>query len=197
MNYSQETQDLLKTMMKESHLTNLQRKEIHDSMKNTGALPGRLPSTYKPPPKKLRQPKPAPSAGSTITGFKLRSEEEIRMNGEYEREAYRGAPIPRSADEVKDELSNVMAYGVKKIPTKSQKIHIEPEPRKSPYQIMLARFEELNAEVKDREEFIEEMKGSPIGKREIPPVKVQIAIMKKEMTDIDKKMKALEDAGSG
>merc|ERR1712173_163951 len=192
--FSKETQDLLKLMMKEAHITNQQRREMTQAMKNNGSLPANLPGTYKKknPPKKP-QPKPAPSPGSTISGYKLRTEEEIRKTGDLDREMYRGAPIPKSRELVKDELNNMMAYGVKEIPTNSKQTR-EPEKPKTKYQILTDRFEELNADVKDCEQFIEEMKGVPGGQKEIPAVKVQIAMKKKEMQDIDKEMKRIEDS---
>jgi len=193
--YSKETQDLLKTMMKESHLTNLQRRELAQSMKNTGALPGQLPTTYRPKAKRKPAAKPVPSSGSTVTGFKLRSKEEIAANGEYEREKFRGAPIPRSVDEKKDELSNMMAYGVKKIPPK-KKLERPVEPPKTHYQLLFDRFEELSADMDDCEQFIEDVKGTPAGVSEIPPTKVRMAMIKMEMMGLDKRMKSMEDSGS-
>merc|ERR1712173_46660 len=156
---SKETQDLLKLMMKEAHITNQQRREMTQAMKNNGSLPANLPGTYKKknPPKKP-QPKPAPSPGSTISGYKLRTEEEIRKTGDLDMEMYRGAPIPKSRELVKDELGNMMAYGVKEIPKSMKKQIREPVKPKTEYQILTERFEELNTDVIDCEKFIEEMK---------------------------------------
>merc|ERR1711976_842285 len=193
--FSKETQDLLKLMMKEAHITNQQRREMAQAMKNNGTLPANLPATYKKKSKSQpRSQKPVPSPGSTISGYKLRTEEEIRKTGDLDREMYRGAPIPKSRELVKDELNNMMAYGVKEIPKSMKKQTREPEKPKTEYQILTERFEELNVDVKDCEKFIDEMKDAPGGQKEIPAVKVQLAMKKKEMQDIDKKMKIIEDS---
>ena len=193
MEISKETQELLKLMMKESHITNQQRREMQNAMKNSGTLPANLPATYKKKPKSQpRSQKPVPSPGSTISGYKLRTEEEIRKTGDLDREMYRGAPIPKSRDLVIDELNNVMAYGVKEVPKGPVAVQIEKN--KTKYQLLTERFQELNDDVKDCEKFIEEMKLTPGGNKEIPAINVQIAMKKKEMQDIDKEMKAIENS---
>lgn len=180
-------------MMKESHITNQQRAEMNKAMKNGGSLPPALPESYKKTVKsKKSNTKPVPSPGSTITGYKLRTEEDIRKTGDLDREIYRGKPIPRSRELVKDELNNLMAYGVKEIPKSQLKQVREPEKPRSRYQVLTDRFEELSADVKDCELFIQDMVKVPGGTREIPAVKVQIALKKKEMQDLDKQMKEFE-----
>merc|ERR1712127_646358 len=192
--YSKETQDLLKLMMKESHITNQQRAEMNKAMKNGGSLPGTLPESYKKTvkSKKSGNQKPVPSPGSTITGYKLRTKEDIQKTGDLDREAYRGKPIPRSRELVKEELENLMAYGVKEIPKSQLKQVRQVEKPRSRYQVLTDRFEELSADVVDCELFMKDMTKVPGGSREIPAVNVQIALKKKEMQDLDRQMKELE-----
>ena len=180
-------------MMKESHITNQQRAEMNKAMKNGGSLPGTLPESYKKTVKsKKSNTKPVPSPGSTITGYKLRTKEDIQKTGDLDREAYRGKPIPRSRELVKEELENLMAYGVKEIPKSQLKQVRQVEKPRSRYQVLTDRFEELSADVVDCELFMKDMAKVPGGSREIPAVNVQIALKKKEMQDLDRQMKELE-----
>ena len=60
------------------------------------------------------------------------------------------------------------------------------------YENLQNRFAELESEITDRKNFIEEMKSC--GKmNEIPPINIQIALLRNEMKEIDSKMSSLEN----
>ena len=128
--YSKETQDLLKLMMKESRLTNLQQRKIDQELKRSGQLPTgeNAPKQYVSNrsgasanqasfgvnDRQFRNNKRINSlmAGSSISGHQLRRQEAIAKSGAYDVERYRGRALPQSGDSKKEELSNLMAYGV-------------------------------------------------------------------------------------
>ena len=207
---SKETQDLLKLMMKEAKLTNLQQRNLDKQMKSTGQLPtGRnIPKTYTSNRSKAstsdfgekpisRQAKSLNDFNSSISGYQLRRKEAIERSGAYKVDKYRGKPIPRSNDIKKEELSNLMAYGIKTIPKKDENVDFDElvkVPKMTPYQKLSNRFEELQFELEDRGEYLRDISGTAMFKQESATINTQIAFIKKEMTEIDQQMREIEDA---
>lgn len=108
---SKETQEMLKLMMKEAKLTNLQQRNITRGVENNGKLPRTIQSTYKP--KKQSEKQPLEFNMRSYTPQSTRSLDSIKKTGDLEREVYRGKPIPPSRDSVKEELAEIMEFGEK------------------------------------------------------------------------------------
>ena len=97
---SKETQDLLKLMMKESKLTNLQQRQLDKQMKAGKSLPKTLPSTYRTNKSRASKSDFAENegnssrkvqnsmTGSSISGYQLRRKEAIEKSGAYEIDQY-------------------------------------------------------------------------------------------------------------
>ncbi|XP_033630567.1 UPF0193 protein EVG1 homolog [Asterias rubens] len=185
---SGETQQLLKVMMQESKLNSFQQKQLQKAMKEGGPLPMRChPSTSKiaaapaPPKPKSHRVDPKCHNGG------LRMKEDIEQSGAYERQQYRPSPQKSMAKE-KSKLQNIMTYGEDQKPmTEERRRQIlripTPEPEKD-------RFDELEAEIKDRAEFLEDMTRLGKDKEYKTIIATEISQKLREMEVIDKKRTA-------
>ncbi|XP_019939826.2 UPF0193 protein EVG1 [Paralichthys olivaceus] len=177
--YSQQTQDLLRLMMQESKLTNLQRKHINESLRNGAALP--LP----PDPKLLPsppQPKTSKSVHRCLPGRPQRRSAEACCSGNsYTRERFRPAPT-RDLEKEKRRLQNIMATG-------------EEEPTSAPShstcwspEVMEERdqYQEVLDEIEERRHFLADMASLGQEKQYIHIINHEISQKIRELELLDK-----------
>ncbi|XP_022080354.1 UPF0193 protein EVG1 homolog isoform X1 [Acanthaster planci] len=186
--YSNETQQLLKVMMQESKLNAFQQRQLKEAMKGGGALPMRCnPTTSAKPcapsaakPKSIRVDPRGHSGG-------LRKKEDIEDSGAYERQQYRPSP-QKSLEKEKGRLQNIMAFGEDKPPVTEERrkeLLQAPTPEPEP-----DRFTELEAEIRERAEFLEDMTRLGKGKEYQAIIATEISQKLREMEVIDKKRTA-------
>ncbi|XP_033121547.1 UPF0193 protein EVG1 homolog [Anneissia japonica] len=183
--YSKETQDLLKVMMQESKLTSFQQRQLQNTLKNGSKLPLKChPTSSAKPRQPVTKSVPA-SVKVDISGYQggIRTRDEIEDSGAYERPKYLPGPS-RNLDKEKQRLQNFMAYGEDlKITEKRKKEVLKiPEPKPS-----VDRFDELQEEIQERQNFLEEMEGLGKGKQYRTIIGTEISQKIREMEVIDKK----------
>ncbi|KAI4832973.1 hypothetical protein KUCAC02_015907 [Chaenocephalus aceratus] len=132
--YSQQTQDLLRLMMQESRLNNLQRKQINQCLKNGAALPLNSDPTH--------HLHPVCSSGARKP--QRRSAESCRSDNSYVREKFCPGPS-RDLEKEKRRLQNILATG-------------EEEPKAS-HHVSACRNQEPKFvdEIQERRQFLAEM----------------------------------------
>ncbi|CAH1794493.1 unnamed protein product, partial [Owenia fusiformis] len=196
--YSQQTQELMKQMMKESKLTAFQQRQLSQTMQKgetlpprvlptTSAEPGMLETVGPPPPPKVLNPK----------NYKgnMRKKEDIEASGAYKRQKFRPQPGPnRSADKDKERLQNMMAYGEDlPAPTSAsiRKARAKMLPEDEPY---VDRFDELQGEINERKQFMKDMEKLGQGDKFRQIIDTEVSQKIREMEIIDRKRtEQLED----
>ncbi|KAF3843950.1 hypothetical protein F7725_015998 [Dissostichus mawsoni] len=134
--YSQQTQDLLRLMMQESRLNNLQRNQINQCLKNGAALPLNSDPTPSSSPVQLKTSK---CVQKRVPGKpQRRSAESCRSDNSYVREKFCPGPS-RDLEKEKRRLQNILATG-------------EEEPKASQH-VSACR----NQEIQERRQFLAEM----------------------------------------
>ncbi|KAI1886736.1 hypothetical protein AGOR_G00198880 [Albula goreensis] len=153
--YSKETQKMLKVMMQESKLTQLQQRRIYSNVKKEGALP--VISTS-------QSPSPKPSTQEKATGLpsrrQKRSAEMCRSGNGYRREMFRPSAT-RDLEKEKKRLQGLFS-GEKEEPKRCSPAQDTPNEQGEPED--RDRFEEVVDEIKDRMDFLDEM--SALGRRD-------------------------------
>ncbi|XP_039669548.1 UPF0193 protein EVG1 isoform X2 [Perca fluviatilis] len=179
--YSKETQDLLRLMMQESKLTNLQRKKINECLKNGAALPLTSESTS---PASAPQPKSSKSVQKRLPGNpQRRSAESCRSGNSYVREKFRPGPI-RDSEKEKRRLQNILATG-KEEPTVAafQNVracrNLEVAEQKDEYQ-------EVLDEIEERRQFLADMTSLGLEKQYINIITTEISQRIRELQVLDK-----------
>lgn len=182
--YSKQTHDLLKEMMKESKLTNFQQRQLDKTMNGGGTLPLRVPPTSSVREKKpQKQPAPRKIINPKNYSGGLRSRDTMVAQGAFIKQEYvppRG--ITRSARE-KEKLANIMAYGedVQKIPMSRVRQRLESPPPEPD------RFDELQLEIEDRQKFLAEMEALGQGDKYRTIIATEVSQKIREMEIIDKR----------
>lgn len=177
--YSKETQELLKVMMEESRLTNFQRRKLKESMSGGRSLPPRVAPTSSD--RKQKPPKKSTSRRSLVSSS-MRTIDMIEESGAYEREQYIPKPI-RSLEKEKERLSNLMAFGEEiEVPIKNKNVP-KNQPEKD-------RFDEIQGEITERENFLDEMIKLGQGDKYRPIISTQISQLIREMEQIDQRRTA-------
>ncbi|KAK7112113.1 UPF0193 protein EVG1-like [Littorina saxatilis] len=182
--YSKQTHDLLKEMMKESRLTNCQQRQLDKALKHEGQLPLRVPPTSsvkQSKPKKVAPPSKILNPKNYKAG--LRSRDTMEQQGAFVKPDYvplRG--VTRSARE-KEKLANMMAYGedIDRIPMQRVRKRLESPPPDPD------RFEELQAEIEERQKFLGDMEALGKGENYRQIITTEISQKVREMELIDKK----------
>ncbi|XP_028454806.1 UPF0193 protein EVG1 [Perca flavescens] len=179
--YSKETQDLLRLMMQESKLTNLQRKQINECLKNGAALPLTSESTS---PASAPQPKTSKSVQKRLPGNpQRRSAESCRSGNSYVREKFHPGPI-RDSEKEKRRLQNILATG-KEEPTVAafQNVracrNLEVAEQKDEYQ-------EVLDEIEERRQFLADMTSLGLEKQYINIITTEISQRIRELQVLDK-----------
>ncbi|GFO23384.1 upf0193 protein evg1-like [Plakobranchus ocellatus] len=183
--YSKQTHDLLKDMMRESKLTTFQQRHLEKTLRGGGQLPARVPpTTSKLDHRKAKAQAPQPKVlNPKVYSGGVRSKNTMERMGAFEKPEYippRG--VTRSARE-KEKLANIMAYGEDqpRIPMKNIRVRLEPL---SP---LPDRFDELQKEIKDRQDFLKEMESIGKGEQYRVIIATEISQKVREMELIDKK----------
>ncbi|KAK3586063.1 hypothetical protein CHS0354_033185 [Potamilus streckersoni] len=186
--YSQETQQLLKEMMKESRLTSTQQRNLEKSLCSGDSLPLHCPPanyvkkqpTQAAPLPKVLNPKNYHSAG-------LRKRETIEASGAYERPDYTpgSSYLARNSEKEKEKLANRMAFGTDIEPRKARH-----KPRPAVEEKEIDRFDEIQEEIAERKNFLKEMENLGQGSKYRPIIETEISGLIREMELIDKKRTA-------
>ncbi|XP_049428255.1 UPF0193 protein EVG1 isoform X2 [Epinephelus fuscoguttatus] len=150
--YSKETQDMLRLMMQESRLTNVQRKQLNKSLKNAAALQLTSDPTSSASPS---QPKTSKSVPMFLPGrTQKRTAESCRSGNNYVREKFTPGPT-RDLEKEKRRLQSILATG-KEEPTaaSSQKVPACQNPDASEEK---DRYQEVLDEIEERRQFLADM----------------------------------------
>ncbi|KAA8594571.1 hypothetical protein FQN60_011706 [Etheostoma spectabile] len=158
--YSKKTQDLLRLMMQESKLTNLQRKQINECLKSNKSVQKRLPGIPR-----------------------RRSAESCRSGNSYVREKFHPGPI-RDSEKEKRRLQNILATG-KEEPTVAafQNVgacrNLEAAEQKDEYQ-------EVLDEIEERRQFLADMTSLGLEKQYINIITTEISQRIRQLQVLDK-----------
>ncbi|XP_070712607.1 UPF0193 protein EVG1 [Pempheris klunzingeri] len=179
--YSKETQDMLRLMMQESRLSNLQRKQINECLNNGTALPltSALRSSASPPKPKTSKPVQKHLSGKP----QRRSAESCRSGNSYVREKFHPGPT-RDLEKEKKRLQNILATG-------------EEEPTAASHQNVPAsvnqgaaeggdRCQEVLDEIEERRQFLADMASLGQEKQYISIINSEISQRIRELEVLDK-----------
>ncbi|XP_029311278.1 UPF0193 protein EVG1 isoform X2 [Cottoperca gobio] len=187
--YSKETQDMLRLMMQETRLTNLQRKQINECLKNGAALPLTSdPTSSAPPP----QPKTSTFVQKRLPGKpQRRSAESCRSENSYVREKFHPGPS-RDLEKEKRRLQNILATGEEEATAaSSQNV---PACRNREVAEQRDRYQEVLDEIEERRQFLSEMLSLGQEKQYINIINTEISQRIRELQVLDKARSPKKDA---
>lgn len=150
--YSQEAQELLKSLMQESHLPNIQKRQIRKCLKNGFPLHLACVSTSSSPP----PPPQKKTCASSSRGFPCKSQkrsmEQCRAGDSYVREKFRPGPT-RDLEKEKQRFQRILEMGkdVPAVQLDQTPAHTEEAPQEK------ERYEEILEEIEERQHFLEDM----------------------------------------
>nr|XP_046260596.1 UPF0193 protein EVG1 isoform X2 [Scatophagus argus]XP_046260605.1 UPF0193 protein EVG1 isoform X2 [Scatophagus argus] len=187
--YSKETQDMLRLMMQESRLTNLQRKQINECLKNGASLPLTFDSTS---PASSIQPKASKSVQKVLPAKpQRRSAESCRSGNSYVREKFRPGPL-RDLEKEKRRLQNILATGQEE-PTLASSQNVAGHG--SPGVVEeIDRYQEVLNEIEERRLFLADMASLGQEKRYINIINTEISQKIRELELLDKTTSPKRDA---
>ncbi|KAF6201527.1 hypothetical protein GE061_003918 [Apolygus lucorum] len=185
VDYSPETQRLLKELINESKLSMMQRKKVNESIKMGDPLPL---------PPKVPEPKIHNSSGyedfRKIYLPRRRRKEQIELSGAYDREDTVTYLSPVDYAKEKQRLQDLMAFG-KTI----QKNSTKPPPKRNDEENeMEKKCEKIGwvlKEIEERENFLSEMKKLGQGKQYESIIRQEIAAKLRSLEDMDKDLKSV------
>ncbi|XP_019744693.1 UPF0193 protein EVG1 [Hippocampus comes] len=149
--YSKETRDLLTSMMQEFTLSNLQRKQISDCLKDGSALP---PITESLSSLSSLQLKASQNCQKLLPVRPLRrSAVSCRSANNYVREKFCPAPT-RDLEKEKKRLQNILATGQEEEYTASQNVAGNRKPEVTEE---TDRYQEVLDEIQERRQFLADM----------------------------------------
>ncbi|ESO01562.1 hypothetical protein HELRODRAFT_174523 [Helobdella robusta] len=204
--FSKETQNMLKTLMDEAHLTHLQRRQFENSLR-TGEP---LPVVKKSAKNKKSLPKAVSAKYLNPKNYKcsLKSFEQIKASNAYEREKYEPSPSCKFGgcyEKDKQRLSNIFAYG-EDIDPKNKNINNKNNDNNNKnnnnnngdydddsdgHRKGVDRFYELEQEIEDRRNFLDKMTKLGRVDEYKNKIETEISQMIREMELIDKKRSAV------
>ncbi|KAI3387982.1 hypothetical protein SNEBB_004409 [Seison nebaliae] len=196
---SSNTRTLLDNLMKEAKLSNVQRKEINDSIKNGSGLPKTLKSNQY---HRQRQ-KPSGDNNDVKMNYngKRRNLSSIVQSGAFQVDPYHSVKIP-SRNKEKEKFSKIMEYGREAVDEQEAQLR-----RKSPNKDTISpsenrnnsrdkddddlygRFDELTKEIEDRKNFLIEMVELGEGEKYRNKIETEISQRVREMQEIDVRLK--------
>ncbi|XP_076584379.1 UPF0193 protein EVG1 isoform X2 [Chaetodon auriga] len=184
--YSKQTQDMLRLMMQESRLTNLQRKKINECLKNGAALP--LTTAPAPPP----QPKTSKPVQKRLLGKPQRRTAESCCSGNsYTREKFCPGPT-RDLEKEKRRLQSIMATGQEEPTAVSFKgIPACQNPGAAEER---DRYQEVLDEIEERMQFLADMASLGKEKQYINIINTEISQKMRELEVLDKTCSHKKDA---
>ncbi|XP_073838781.1 UPF0193 protein EVG1 homolog [Musca autumnalis] len=169
--YSKETADLLKLLMKESKMTMLMRKQIDHHLRNGEPLP-------KPEPRRINIFKDPDTEAMEILrrahNAKRKSLTEIKASGAYETPRNRPKPDDRMPSEKSKKLLQEAMSGLRMSETTlkpKRKQRVKQEPPATPDDIINELLDQIN----ERAEWLAEMEELGEGKRYRDEIREQIA----------------------
>ncbi|OWF53004.1 UPF0193 protein EVG1 homolog [Mizuhopecten yessoensis] len=187
--YSKQTHDLLKDMMKESKLTNFQQRHLEKTLRGGGSLPSNCPPTHSAQRKKTPVSAPAVSKVLNPRNYKttIRTKQQMENMGAFEKPDYTPAHNTRGVSKEKEKarLANIMEFGQDIPPRDKRKQRKAPEPAPA-----VDRFDELQSEIEERQSFLREMEGLGKGAQFRTIISTEVSQLIREMEMIDKKKSA-------
>uniref|UniRef100_A0A0A9W2I2 UPF0193 protein EVG1 n=1 Tax=Lygus hesperus TaxID=30085 RepID=A0A0A9W2I2_LYGHE len=184
VDYSPETQRLLKELINESKLSMMQRKKVNESIKMGDPLPL--------PPKVPERKVPNSSGIEDFRKIYLprrRRKEQIELSGAYDREDNVTYISPVDYTKEKQRLQDLMAFG-KTI----QKNRTKPPPVSNEENEMEKKCEKIAwvlKEIEERENFLSEMKKLGQGKQYEGIIRQEIAAKLRSLEEMDKDLKTV------
>ncbi|XP_026158655.1 UPF0193 protein EVG1 isoform X2 [Mastacembelus armatus] len=168
-------------MMHESRLTNHQRKQINECLKNGAALPLTSDSTLSA---SLRESKISKPVQRLLPGKpQRRSAESCRSGSSYVREKFRPGPI-RDLEKEKRRLQNILATGQEE-PT-SISYQNTPACHKPEVSEERDRYQEVLDEIEERRQFLADMASLGQEKRYINIINTEISQKIRELEMLDR-----------
>nr|XP_043884224.1 UPF0193 protein EVG1 isoform X2 [Solea senegalensis]XP_043884225.1 UPF0193 protein EVG1 isoform X2 [Solea senegalensis] len=189
--YSKDTQDMLRLMMQESRLSNLQRKQINECLKNGAALPLVPEHTSPTTP---AQPKSSKSVHKHLPGKpQRRSAESCRSGNSYVREKF--WPVPtRDLEKEKRRLQHMMATGQEE-PTAASSLNA-PTCWRSGVMEERDRYQEVLDEIEERRQFLSEMASLGQEKKYMSIINTEISQKIRELEALDKAHSDVQKEGT-
>ncbi|KAK9885526.1 hypothetical protein WA026_011019 [Henosepilachna vigintioctopunctata] len=169
--FNSTTKNYLKMLMDESRMAMQQRRKSEYNLRDYESLPSTVRNTKKRLPAVTIRP------GSS----KRRSYETIAKSGALERESFVPKPTVNREEE-KSRLQNAMAYGKDGPP---KQIIKKPMPKKPQRFKPSQRFDELVQEIKEREDWLDEMTKLGQGKKYKDVIDLQIQERIREINRLD------------
>ncbi|XP_070773570.1 UPF0193 protein EVG1 [Enoplosus armatus] len=186
--YSKETQDMLRLMMQESRLTNLQRKQINECLRNGAALPLTSGPTL---PTSPPQPKASKSVQKRLPGKpQRRSAESCRSGNSYVREKFHPGPT-RDLEKEKRRLQNILATGQEE-PTAASSQNV-PACRDTGVTEGRDRYQEVLDEIEERRQFLADMASLGQEKQYISTINTEISQRVRELEVLDQARRPKKD----
>ncbi|CAG9808601.1 unnamed protein product [Chironomus riparius] len=187
VNYSRETNDMIKTLMSEANLTMMQRNKINYFLRQGSALPQlemqkrRLPSQEY----ELRRAREIMDRSRVV---RKRSWETIAKSGVFEIERYVPKVTTRNNDKAKQQLQERMS-GLKEYPELDRfTLHTKEKHRKNGKIYSNDRVAELLKEIYERIEWIKEMDELGEGKKHRQVIDAQVTERLREIKRIEEKL---------
>ncbi|XP_051240704.1 UPF0193 protein EVG1 [Dicentrarchus labrax] len=178
--YSKETQDMMRLMMQESRLTNLQRKQINECLKNGAALPLTSDPTASG---SHPQPKSSKSIQKRLPGKPLRrSAESCRSGNSYVRERFCPGPT-KDLEKEKRRLQNILATGQEEPTVGSLQYVACQNPGMAEER---DRYQEVLDEIEERRQFLEDMASLGQEKQYIHIINTEISQKFRELEMLNK-----------
>ncbi|KAM9857690.1 UPF0193 protein EVG1 [Aulostomus maculatus] len=184
--YSKETQDMLKSMMQDSRLTNLQRQKINQCLKNGASLPSL--SLMAGPTSLASDIQFKPSTGVVSGRPQRRSADACRAGNSYVRERFQPSPKRDLAKE-KDRLQCIMATGQEPVIASSQNVAACPS-----LEVTEDLYEEVLGEIEERRQFLADMASLGQEKQYIHIINTEISQKIKELEMLDKAQRIKKEA---
>ncbi|XP_046855827.1 UPF0193 protein EVG1 homolog [Xenia sp. Carnegie-2017] len=188
---SKETQDLLKVMMQESKLTNFQRRQLNERLREGESFPTNVNPTTSA---RKEQANASKTAGTTknvnhksLNGGKRTQAEILRRKEFDDDEPYR--PLPGKCITEKDKriLQNKMSYGDEGAALIEQTPQPQNISRGGRLEPEIDRFDEVVELIEERKQFLDDMEKLGQGKKYRSLIAAEISKGIRELELIDKK----------
>jgi len=188
--FSQDTQDMLKLMMKESKLTNYQQRVLKSRMSEGSALPTRVNPNHSEDGPSMKKKVVKPKVNKNRRGVKSHQDIQADIAADTS-EPYRPAVPKYNSTVEKERLTEIMTYGEEGLPVIVKAAPLPPQPA-------VERFDEIIGEMNERREFMKEMETLGKAHQYKNQIDAEMSQYIREMEQIDRKKQAeLESLLSG
>ncbi|KAM8842568.1 UPF0193 protein EVG1-like isoform 2-T2 [Synchiropus picturatus] len=186
--YSKVTQDMIKSMMENSGLNSVQRRQITECLKHGGPLP----LNPKPLPSVLPQSKPTRSVGCRLPAKPLRrSAESCRSGDSYIREKFQPGPT-RDLEKEKLRLQNLLATGKEDVSIQDLAACVRSEVQED-----LDPIQEVLDQIEERREFLADMAALGQEKQYIHIINTEISQKMGELEILERKLQTRKSKSRG